>query len=166
MRQGREPKGRKLMPSAVKNMETTRNRVPRHTPRDINRQIQQDIESSIRYYQRHRNQIGRRLQELDEEWDIERAIQANAAVVSFVGLAFGVLGRSRWLMVPAMVSGFLFQHAVQGWCPPVPVLRRLGFRTSFEIEHERQALKLIRGDYKTVAADASDTEDVLEAVQA
>ncbi len=53
----------------------------------------------------------------------------------------------------------------QGWCPPVPILRRLGFRTSFEIEQERQALKLIRGDYKTAAAGEADVEDIIEAVQ-
>jgi hypothetical protein len=147
-------------------MVTTRNRVPRHTALDVNRTIQQSIEHSIRYHQKHKDQIPRRLQELDEEWDIERAIEANAAAVSLVGLMFGLLGRSRWFLLPAAVSGFLLQHAVQGWCPPIPVLRRLGFRTSFEIERERQALKLLRGDYKSVAAGNAETEDLLEAVQA
>jgi DUF2892 family protein len=146
-------------------MVTTRNRVPRHTPRDANRRIQQDIEHSIRFYQKHKNQISRRLQELDEEWDIERAIQANAAAASLLGMIMGLLGRSRWLLVPIGVGGFLLQHAVQGWCPPVPILRRLGFRTSFEIEQERQALKLIRGDYKTAAAGEADVEDIIQAVQ-
>lgn len=146
-------------------MTTTRNRVPSHTSRDINRRIQQDIESSIRYYQRRKDQISQRLQELDEEWDIERAIQANAAVVNFVGLMWGLMGRSRWLLVPVAVSGFLLQHAVQGWCPPVPVLRRMGFRTSFEIEQERQALKLLRGDYRSAAASDADTDDVVEAMR-
>ena len=145
---------------------TTRNRVPRHTANDVNRGIQQSIEHSIRYHLKHKNQIARRLQELDEEWDIERAIEANAATASLVGLTFGLLGRSRWFLRPAAVSGFLLQHAVQGWCPPIPVLRRLGFRTSFEIEQERQALKLIRGDYKSAAAGDADPEDILEAVQA
>ena len=70
-----------------------------------------------------------------------------------------------WFLLPAAVSGFLLQHAVQGWCPPIPVLRRLGFRTSFEIEQERQAMKLIRGDYKSVADGDVDAEDLLEAVQ-
>jgi hypothetical protein len=46
------------------------------------------------------------------------------------------------------------------------VLRRLGFRTSFEIEQERQALKLVRGDYKRAADGDVDAEDLLEAVQA
>ena len=41
----------------------------------------------------------------------------------------------------------LFQHAVQGWCPPIPLLRRLGIRTSREIEIERVALKILRGDF-------------------
>ena len=113
-----------------------------------------------------RTRISRRLQELDEEWDIERAIEANAAAASLLGLTFGLLGRSRWFLLPAAASGFLLQHAVQGWCPPIPVLRRLGFRTSFEIEQERQALKLLRGDYKSAAVGDADVEDLLEAVQA
>jgi hypothetical protein len=48
------------------------------------------------------------------------------------------------------VTAFLFQHAVQGWCPPVPILRRLGFRTVTEIEQERHALKALRGDFARV----------------
>jgi hypothetical protein len=87
------------------------------------------------------------LRELDEEWDIERAIEANAAVIGFLGVVLSETHDRRWLVLPALVTGFLFQHAVQGWCPPVPILRGLGFRTSFEIEEERQALKALRGDY-------------------
>jgi hypothetical protein len=52
------------------------------------------------------------------------------------------------------VTGFLFQHAIQGWCPPVPVLRKLGFRTSYEIEQERRALMALRGDFRHVAENA------------
>ena len=53
----------------------------------------------------------------------------------------GALGSRRWLWLPGFVTAFLFQHAVQGWCPPVPLLRRLGVRTAREIELERSALK-------------------------
>jgi hypothetical protein len=145
---------------------TTRDRVPSQTDGDINRRIRHETESSIRYYQSHRSQIARRLQELDEEWDIERAIEANAASIVLASMVFGTIGKSRWLLLPVLVSGFLLQHAVQGWCPPVPILRRLGYRTAFEIEEERQALKLIRGDYKKVAEGDADVEAVLEAVRA
>jgi hypothetical protein len=49
-----------------------------------------------------------------------------------------------------VVAGFLLQHAVQGWCPPVPLFRRLGFRTAAEIDYERYALKALRGDFRNV----------------
>ena len=44
-------------------------------------------------------------------------------------------------------AGFLLQHAVQGWCRPVPIFRRLGIRTASEIDAERYALRMIRGDF-------------------
>jgi hypothetical protein len=128
-------------------MPSTRNRVPSQTSAEINRRIRQDIACSVQYYAEHKGQIAQRLRELDEEWDIERAIEANAAALAFIGTVMGVTRNRGWLVLPALVSGFLFQHAVQGWCPPVPVLRRLGFRTAYEIEEERQALKALRGDF-------------------
>ena len=91
--------------------------------------------------------IPQRLKELDEEWDIERAIEANSAL-AFTGVVLGATADRRWLILPAVVTAFLFQHAIQGWCPPVPILRRLGFRTAHEIEKERHALKAIRGDFE------------------
>ena len=66
-----------------------------------------------------------------------------------------------------MVAGFLLQHAVQGWCPPLPVFRRLGFRTQTEIEEERYALKALRGDFRDVAAgDGHDPARIERALQA
>jgi hypothetical protein len=133
-------------------MPSTRARVPAHTSEEMNLRIQEGIESSVRYHDRHRDEIPARLRQLDEEWDIERAIEANASALAFLGTALGITsGDRRWFALPALVAGFLFQHAVQGWCPPIPVLRRFGFRTSYEIEQERQALKAIRGDFDSVS---------------
>jgi hypothetical protein len=60
-------------------------------------------------------------------------------------------------------------HAVQGWCPPVPVLRRLGFRTASEIDHERYALKALRGDFEKFGAaqhyDPMTLHQIIEAVR-
>jgi hypothetical protein len=86
--------------------------------------------------------IQRRLQELDQEWDIERTLEANAATVVLVGVGLGALVDRRFFAIPAIVGAFLLQHAVQGWCPPLPVMRRLGIRTASEIERERSALKV------------------------
>lgn len=51
---------------------------------------------------------------------------------------------------------FLLQHAVQGWCPPLPVFRRLGVRTAREIHEEILALKAMRGDFDPAAGSAAD----------
>jgi hypothetical protein len=47
-------------------------------------------------------------------------------------------------ILPALVTAFLFQHAVQGWCPPVPILRRLGFRAVWTQPDTAQATLLDR----------------------
>jgi hypothetical protein len=126
-------------------MQTSRNRVPAQTASRINREIQREIDAHICYYRQHSEEIQERLKALDEEWDIERAIEANAAALGFIGVALGATGNRRWLALPALVTAFLFQHAIQGWCPPVPILRRLKFRTSYEIEQERQGLNALLG---------------------
>ena len=129
---------------------STQRRVRRNTVEAINRGIDAQIEQNIRYYSKHPVEIGRRLAELDREWDIERAIEANAASVLLAGLALAFTRDRRFLVLPVLVGTFLLQHAIEGWCPPVPILRRLGFRTADEINRERYALKMLRGDFAAV----------------
>ena len=76
----------------------------------------------------------------------------NAATVSLIGLTLGATVNRKWFLFPAAVAGFLLQHAVQGWCPPLPVFRRLGVRTQSEIDEERFALKLLRGDFRNLSS--------------
>ena len=76
---------------------------------------------------------------------MERTLEANASTLAFTGVALAAIVDRRFLVIPAIVTAFLFQHAVQGWCPPVLILRRLGFRTAREIETKRTAFKAIRG---------------------
>ena len=131
-----------MLPSTV-------SRVPAHTEAEINERIRQQTEENIaRYRNAGSAAIDRRLQELDAEWDIERTLEANAAMASLIGLTLGATVDRRWFAFPAIVTGFLLQHALQGWCPPLPVFRRMGFRTSYEIDYERYALKILRGDFR------------------
>lgn len=124
-----------MIPSTVQ-------RVPLHTSQWANDQIRQTTSENIAYYSRQgRRAIEQRLEELDAEWDIERVLEANAASVSLLGLTLGASLDKRWFFLPALVSIFLLQHAVQGWCPPLEGFRRLGIRTASEIDRERQALK-------------------------
>jgi hypothetical protein len=129
----------------------SRQRVAVHTHRAVNARVARQLEQNLQHFADHPAEIERRLRELEAEWDIERAIEANASALAFTGIALGTTVDKRFLALSALVTGFLFQHAVQGWCPPVPVLRRLGFRTAYEIEQERQALKAMRGDFARLA---------------
>lgn len=135
---------------------TTTERVSAHTAGHVNEDIRRRAEERVETVARGGSgAIDARLAELDAEWDIERTLEANAASVSLLGLALGALVDRRWFALPAVVAGFLLQHAVQGWCPPISVFRRLGIRTETEINQERYALKALRGDFEGVDSEAA-----------
>lgn len=128
-------------------MSDTVDRVWANTSYRVNRKIAENTERNIRYYAAHPEQISARLEQLDREWDVERALQANAAAVTIISMALGLIKRRGFFLMPGLVGGFLLQHAIKGWCPPLPIFRKLGFRTAAEIEAERYALKALRGDF-------------------
>ena len=131
----------------------TAQRVPEHTAEHVNQRIREQTRANVaRYSQAGPAALDRRITELDAEWDIERTLEANAATVAATGAALALLVDRRFALIPLVVGGFLLQHAVQGWCPPLPVFRRLGFRTQTEIEEAKTALKALRGDFKHAAA--------------
>lgn len=137
-----------MLPSTV-------NRVPAQTADEINQWIQAQTEESIaRHSRAGAEAIERRLRELDEEWDIERMLEANAATASLIGVTLGATVDRRWFVLPAVVAGFLLQHALQGWCPPLPIFRRYGVRTAAEIDYERYSLKALRGDFEQIGVRA------------
>jgi hypothetical protein len=99
--------------------------------------------------------IGRRLAELDQEWDVDRALMALFPILGGSTFKLG-MARTRpfkkgngWLYLFGAQMGFLLLHATVGWCPPAAVLRRLGFRTAKEISVERVALEsIVRRDHR------------------
>jgi hypothetical protein len=145
-------------------------RVRAHTAPEINSKIDKRIEENIRKYATlSRAELSERISELEKEWDMEQILEANASTLAFVGTMLAVFVNKRFLIIPAFVTAFLFQHAVQGWCPPVPIFRRLGRRTRNEIDAEKFALKALRGDFERLC-NASDriefTNEVINAVRA
>jgi hypothetical protein len=129
----------------------THRRVEENTAPAVNQDIRRRADARIdRLAHADVTEINRRLAELDREWDIERCLETMAPTMTLVGLALGLTRARRWLFLPALVQSFFLQHALQGWCPPLVVLRRLGFRTMSEIDEERMALKALRGDFKNV----------------
>lgn len=126
-------------------LSSTVDRVPAHTAPHVNLRIHERTRENIdRVAHGGLPAIDRRLEELDREWDIERSLEANAASIVLLGCALGLLADRRFFLLPAFVGGFLLQHALQGWCPPLPLMRRLGIRTASEIEDERRALEAMR----------------------
>jgi len=129
--------------------------------------LDHETEERIRLYAAQSpEEITRRIEELEREWDVERLLETNASTLAFIGLALGAMVNKKFLLVPAVVLPFLLQHAVQGWCPPVPIFRRLGVRTREEIDAEKYALKALRGDFAVVARASSEDDRASQAFKA
>ncbi len=141
----------------------TAERVTNNTCEHINEEIAEQTRQNIAGVARNRQAIDHRLEELDYEWDVERCLETMASTLSLVGLTLGITRSRKFLVIPAVVQGFFLQHALQGWCPPLPVLRKLGVRTADEINQERYALKALRGDFENVSRN--NPSDALEATE-
>jgi hypothetical protein len=126
----------------------TDQRVPAHTSALSNQRIQaRTLHGIARYCGADDQALTRRIHELEREWDVERTIEAHAGTLSLLGLVLGVTLDRRFLALPFAVSAFLVMHALEGMYPPLPVIRRLGIRTSDEIHREILALRILRGDF-------------------
>ena len=143
----------------------TSKRVPLHTCDRTNQQIRESMKERVNEYRSASPEsISQRLDELDHEWDIERTLEANAATLAFAGCVLAATVNRRWIYLPMTVTAFLFQHAVQGWCPPLPILRGLGLRTMREIDEERMALKALRGDFRQAQGGQGATKPNTDAL--
>ncbi|MCG6568432.1 DUF2892 domain-containing protein [Tessaracoccus sp. ZS01] len=100
--------------------------------------------------------ITQHIKDLDRAWDVERVLEANASTLMLISLGLARLHSRQWLWLAAAVPSFLLQHAIQGWCPPIEVFRRLNVRTRKEIEVERTALKALRGDFADLNFEGLD----------
>ena len=83
--------------------------------------------------------IERRLDALQQEWNIDRVLMVNFAAIVFAQLVAATRDR-RWSWGPLIQTPFLMLHATLGWCPPSLWFRPMGFRTQPEIQAEREEL--------------------------
>ena len=129
----------------------TTTRVPRHTPEHLNERIREKTRMNLIRWGTSKENIEKRMKALNREWDMERVLEANASSLVVIGTLLGAFLNPWFALIPFLVGGFLLQHAVQGWCPPIRLFRRLGFRTHAEIASEYYALRILRGDYESTA---------------
>ena len=124
-----------------------RDRVRERTSETANARIDQDTQAAMEKASESPEAIRQRLRDLDREWNVDRALMLNFAIVAGLSASMtmrnllhkrrlGGWGAMFWTQI-----GFLAYHALRGWCPPVPVFRRLGYRTGPEICAERVALE-------------------------
>lgn len=132
----------------------TATRVSSNTAPEINKRIKEASDARVkRLASAGQPAIDARLRELDREWDIERCLETGASSLTLLGTVLGVTVNRKWLWLPGGVAAFLLQHAVQGWCPPLPVFRRLGVRTVDEINDERTALQALSGSAPVITRE-------------
>ncbi len=129
------------MLSTIEAARTSSDRVRRSTPSHLNEKIDREIARNVETYgNTSQREIQQRIHDLDREWDVERVLEVNASTLALTGLVLSLTVNKKWLVLPATVMTFLLQHGMQGWCPPLPILRRLGVRTRGEIDREKYEL--------------------------
>ncbi len=80
----------------------TTTRVEQHTDEESNACIRRQTERNISQVAKQGDgDISRRLEELDQEWDVERTLEANAASISLLGLGLGAFVDRRFFLLPA-----------------------------------------------------------------
>jgi hypothetical protein len=116
-----------------------------------NQKIDQEIVTNVATYSAQgAAAIEHRIKELDKKWDIERTLEVNAGILGLAGAVLALTVDKRWSLLPAVVTTFLVQHAVQGWCPPLPLFRMIGIKSRPELDREKYALKALRDDFRDV----------------
>jgi len=147
-------------------MTTQNDRVEKNTPDSLNQEIEQELRDNISYYSRlNTADINARIKELEKEWYMDRMLITNASALAGIGVVLSAAVDKRWLILPGVVLTFLLQHGLQGWCPPLPLFRKMGVRSFKEIDRERYALKYLRGDFDGLNQDSSnDPEKLFQAV--
>lgn len=104
------------------------------------------------------NEITERIRRLNQEWDTERVLEVNASLLILLSSYMGIKMSRFWFLMTGTVAALMLSHAFYGWCPPLPIIRKWGVRTSEEISAEKTALKIMRGDFKE---DYTSVEDAL-----
>ncbi len=135
----------------------TTKKVAFHTCNKVNQDIRNKTIICINTYKDGGEAVlSDKIEKLNREWDTERILETNAASVVLLSSIMGYKRKKCcWFLLTGAVGFFLLQHALQGWCPPLPVIRKLGVRTAEEINQEKTVFKSIRGDFSGNTDDSN-----------
>ena len=91
--------------------------------------------------------IDGRLAELEREWTAGRMTKATIGVAVVCGMALAAIN-PWWLILPAVAGLFLLSYVFGRTSALGLLFHELGFRSGFEVDQEKMALKVLRGDFK------------------
>src|SRR6478672_4344836 len=89
-----------------------------------------------------------RLTELDREWTAGRVTKAVLGVLIVVGFALTAALNPWWLILPAVAGLFLLQYLFDRTSWLGKLFHAMGFRHGSEVDQEKMALKVLRGDFQ------------------
>src|SRR2546423_15620670 len=93
-------------------------RVRKHSPGKFNERIDRATQRRIlRAGGESKPALSRRVEELVQEWDMERVLETNAAALALGGVFLGMLVNKKFFANTVFVLLFLPQHAFPGWWP-------------------------------------------------
>ena len=91
--------------------------------------------------------ITERLNELEEEWTAGRAAKATAGVFIVVGLALALTVNMYFLIMPIIGGAVMVQYIFGRKSLIGELFHAFGFRSGSEIDQEKMALRVLRGDF-------------------
>ncbi len=147
-------------------------RVRRYTSQEILQKIEDDIERHIKFYAAQPDHVIQdRIQALRREWSMERWLELDVAAVGLLTAFMALRGKKRWGLLTGAALGMFLYHAVRGYEPMIPILRRMGVRTRQEIDREIYALKALLGHLSRIPPEKLRTEglpakQILDAINA
>jgi len=103
-----------------------------------------------------------RLAELDREWTAGRVTKATIGVLLVLGFALTAVLGPWWLILPAVGGVFLLQYLFGRTSWLGKAFHEMGFRTGSEVDQEKMALKVLRGDFRHLPTvhDIESHEDI------
>lgn len=142
----------------------TTKRVALNTCSKVNGTIRSEtVDCIVRYMGEGEAVLSEKIRKLDREWDTERVLETTASTAVLLGSVMAFRKKTCcWSLFTGTVGAFFLMHALQGWCPSLPLVRSMGVRTAEEIFHEKTVFKMIRGDFCENSADAESLLDIAE----
>jgi hypothetical protein len=113
-----------------------RDRVREHSPEKFNQRIDRATQRRVlRAGGKSKAALSRHLEQLDEEWDMERVLQINASALALGGLLLGLFANRKFLILPCVVLPFFCST------PPGTGARRCLFFAVAGYERERKSMR-------------------------